>query len=121
MPDPFAQLPVACTKWYDFCKWVLDRVEAFPKNQRFVLGTRVADAALEVMEELSQAAYAKGSEKLGHLDQANTRIASLRWLLRICKDRNLLSNRQFAHACTHLEECGRMVGGWRKQASGRQA
>lgn len=42
------ELPVVLTKWYDYTKWVLDRVEGLPKNQRFVLGTRLADAVLEV-------------------------------------------------------------------------
>jgi hypothetical protein len=46
MPAP--DLPIALAKWYDYVKWVLDRVDGFPKNQRFVLGTRLADAVLEV-------------------------------------------------------------------------
>ena len=66
-PNP--DLPIALAKWYDYTKWVLDRVEGLPKNQRFVLGTRLADAVLEVMEVLAEAAYARGrnlgSEKLG--------------------------------------------------------
>ena len=44
-------------EWYDDVKWVLDRVDGFPKNQRFVLGTRLADAVLEVMEVLAEATY----------------------------------------------------------------
>ncbi len=24
-------------KWYDYTKWLLERVDGFPKNQRFVL------------------------------------------------------------------------------------
>lgn len=42
-------------RWYDYVKWVLDRVDGLPKNQRFVLGTRLADAVLEVMEVLAEA------------------------------------------------------------------
>jgi len=37
-------LPIALAKWYDYTKWILDRVDGLPKNQRFVLGTRLADA-----------------------------------------------------------------------------
>ena len=33
-------------------KWVLDRVDGFPKNQRFVLGARLADGVLGVIEVL---------------------------------------------------------------------
>jgi len=36
---PREELPKALVKWYDYTKWVLDRVDGFPKNQRFVLGT----------------------------------------------------------------------------------
>ena len=31
--------PLVLVKWYDYTKWVLDRVDQFPKNQRWVLGT----------------------------------------------------------------------------------
>jgi len=39
-------------KWYEDTRWVLDRVDGFPKNQRFVLGTGLADAVDKVMELL---------------------------------------------------------------------
>ena len=106
MPAP--DLPIALAKWYDYVKWILDRVDGFPKNQRFVLGTRLADAVLEVMELLAKAQL---------LAKANRRIESVRWLVRITKDRNILSAAQFAFSCRSVEECGRMVGGWLKQAS----
>jgi hypothetical protein len=115
MPAP--DLPIALAKWYDYVKWVLDRVDGFPKNQRFVLGTRLADAVLEVMEVLAEATYARGPAKAELLAKANRRIESVRWLVRVCKDRNLVSTQQFAFSCRSVEECGRMVGGWLKQAT----
>jgi hypothetical protein len=45
---------------------------------------------LEVMEVLAEATCARGSEKANLLARANRRIESVRWLVRICKDRNLL-------------------------------
>jgi len=114
-------LPIALAKWYDYMKWVLDRVDGLPKNQRFVLGTRLADAVLEVMEVLAEATYARGTAKAPLLAKANRRIEGVRWLVRICKDRNLLSATQFAFSCRSVEECGRMVGGWLKQAVGKES
>ena len=35
--------PVVLVKWYRVVSWMLDRVDAFPKNQRFVFGQRLAD------------------------------------------------------------------------------
>ena len=63
-------LPISLAKWYDYTKWVMDRVDGLPKNQCFVLGTRLADAVLEVMEVLAEAAYARGSEKANLLARA---------------------------------------------------
>ena len=36
-----AESPVVLVKWYDLVKWFLERVDSFPKNQRFVLGQRM--------------------------------------------------------------------------------
>ena len=115
------ELPKALATWYDYTKWVLDRVDGFPKNHRFVLGTRLADAVVDVMELLAEAAYARGLAKADLLDRANRRIESVRWLVRIVKDRNVISARQFAFSAKALEECGRMVGGWLKQSRARSA
>ena len=111
VPQGGAQ-PAVIGKWYDYTRWVLDRIDQFPKNQRFVLGTRLADAAVEVLEILSEAEYARGNQKRELLDRANRRIQTVRWLVRLIADRNLISKRQFAHSARSLEECGRMVGGW---------
>ena len=42
--------PVVLVKWYRVVSWMLDRVDAFPKNQRFVVGQRLADRAIENYE-----------------------------------------------------------------------
>jgi hypothetical protein len=35
--------PILLVKWYDVTKWLLERVESFPKNQRFIFGHRIAE------------------------------------------------------------------------------
>ena len=49
--------PVLLVKWYDVTKWLLGRVDSFPKNQRFIFGQRIADRTLNVLEVLVEAAY----------------------------------------------------------------
>ncbi len=102
-------------KWYDWLKWLLERVDSFPKNQRFIFGTRLADRAIGILELLVEATY--GSEKQSLLMQANREIEVLRWLVRLAKDRKLLTERQYLFGCKGLAECGRMVGGWLKQST----
>ena len=35
-----ADLPVVLVKWYEYLKWLIDRIDQFPKNQRYLLGQR---------------------------------------------------------------------------------
>ena len=115
------ELPILLAKWYDYTQWVLDRVDGFPKNQRFVLGTRLADGVLQVMELLAEASYARAASKSALLLGANRRLESVKWLVRLTKDRNLLSARQFSFSAAALEECGRMLGGWIRSSGSSQA
>lgn len=112
--------PEVLVKWYDYTKWVLERVDGFPKNERFVLSIRLADAAVKVLELLGEAAYSGRERKRELLEEANRKIEVVRWLVRLCMDRNLISDRQFLFSAKGLEECGRMVGGWARLPKCRQ-
>jgi len=110
--------PVLLVKWYDVTSWLLDRVDSFPKNQRFVLGQRVADRVLNILEALVEATYS--ARKADLLAGVNRNIDVLRWLVRMATDRKVLTRRQYDHCCMSLNECGRMVGGWAKQAATKE-
>ena len=113
-----AESPVVLIKWYDVVKWLLERVDSFPKNQRFVFGQRLADRAIDVLELLVEAAYSPRKADL--LSRANRQIEVLRWLVRLAKDRDLFTMRQYGFACKGLTECGRMLGGWLKQSAAKE-
>ena len=110
-------LPVVLVKWYEYLKWLMERIDQFPKNQRYLLGQRLADAALDILELLVDASYAR--QKSSQLEKANRKMEVLRWLVRLAKDRNLLSSRQFEFSSRSLTECGKMVGGWLKSTRRR--
>lgn len=111
MPRPI-EPPIVLVKWYDLTKWLLARVESFPKNQRFVFGQRLTDRTLGVLETLVEASYSPaGRHKAELLARANRDLEVLRWLLRLAKERTLLTPRQYRFVCLALEECGRMLGG----------
>lgn len=116
--DEKTDAPVVLIKWYDWVKWVLQRVDSFPKNQRFVFGQRLADRAIDVLELLVEAAYS--AHKADLLARANRQIEVLRWLVRLAKEQELLTMRQYGFACKGLTECGRMVGGWLKQSAAKE-
>ena len=110
---PRTQPPVVLVTWYDTAKWLLERVDSFPKNQRFIFGQRISGDALDILELLVEAAYSRDKVRL--LEDANRKLETLRWLLRMATDRKVLTGRQYQYACEHLDETGRMVGGWLRQ------
>lgn len=111
MKPPGTDLPIVVTKWYAYAKWLLERVESFPKSQRFILGQRLANHAMDVLELLVKASYAR-ENKNDLLREANEGIEMTRWVLRMAHDRKLLAPKQFEFSAVALNACGRMVGGW---------
>jgi hypothetical protein len=73
---------------------------------------------MNILEVLVEAAYSHRKADL--LARANRDIEILRWLVRMATDRKVLTPRQYEHCCLSLTECGRMVGGWWKQATTKE-
>jgi hypothetical protein len=69
MKAPTNDAPLVLSKWYAYAKWVLERVDSFPKDQRFILGQRLANHVMDVLETLVKATYAK--DKTALLVKAN--------------------------------------------------
>ena len=87
-------------RWYDHTKWLLERVDSFPTNQRFIFGTRLADTTLDIMELLIEASYTRHKANLLH--RANVKLEQLRWLTRLAKDRKLITPRQYEYSAEQL-------------------
>jgi len=105
-------------KTYDLLLWLIPRTTKFPREQRFVLGKAVQETALRFQETLIEAALSKGRERRRMLARADVDLTKLRFYLRLCQDLDLITLRQYRHGAEMLVEIGRLLGGWRKKASG---
>jgi hypothetical protein len=101
-------------RWYQTLDVILSAVERFPRQARFSLASRIADAALETMTLIVEAIYTRNRLKL--LDRINLLLEQQRVLFRMAGDRRYLSVKQHAHIAAALDETGRMVGGWRNSS-----
>ncbi|MBI2876701.1 MAG: diversity-generating retroelement protein Avd [Candidatus Tectomicrobia bacterium] len=114
------------TQTYDLVMWLLPQVSKFPRDYRFVLGDRIINGALDILELLVEASYERdkrelpGSSPGQALRRANLRLERLRYLVRVSKDLNLLSLRRYEYAAREINEVGTLLGGWIKQQQGRQ-
>jgi hypothetical protein len=114
-----AQTPQIISKFYDFMMWFMDRTRRFPRNYRVTLTRWIEDQLWSILDLLIEAAYTR--HKLPLLEQSNLRLQKLRFLTRICKDRQCLSLNQYEYAARLINEIGTELGGWIKQQQARQA
>ena len=111
-PKTLTDSAVVVERAYEFNLWLLRKVERFPRSFRFSVGDRIVARALDVVEGLTAAAWAR--EKRVPLERALSDINGLRILLRTATDLGLLKDNAPEFVATKLEEIGRMAGAWRK-------
>ena len=102
----------ALTKTYDLIAWMVPTLEKFPKSQRFLLGDRIQSALLDILEHLIRAAYSKKKEN--DLREANLKLETVRYLVRLAKDLKYLSIRRYEFASRSIDGIGSEIGGWLK-------
>lgn len=106
-----APLYVRC---YDLAHHVLGLCARFPKSQRFVLATRLQDASMDLLEDVTLALLQRRSRRQ-RLSRADESLVRLRLATRLSRELSLLSERQALRLHTDLDEIGRMLGGWQRR------
>ncbi len=97
-------------RWEKFLLWQMVLTEKFPKRVRFTLSTRIDNMALDILEQIIEAAYTK--DRLDILKRANLMIEKMRVIFRVCHKQRHMSNRSYEYAVKELYEIGGMLGGW---------
>ena len=97
---------------YQLLTWLIPTVDNFPRKQKFVLGDRIENVALDVLDNLITATFTKSRETA--LAAANLGLDRLRFLIRLSQDLRLIDMKRYEFACRGLDDIGRMIGGWKK-------
>lgn len=104
---------------YDFILWFSGKINAFPKKFKFTLGDRITVTQLDILEQLIEARFNR-KRREHYLRQANVNIEKLRYLVRLSKDLQCMSLKEYEHAARKLQEIGSMVGGWEKYSKEKE-
>ena len=116
MADNARRTGPALEAHYQFLQWLIPTVEKFPRSQKFMLGDRIQETALYVLEALIEATYTR--DRRGHLARANLGLEKLRFFFRLASDLHYLDARRYEYAARALDETGRLIGGWLKSEVG---
>lgn len=110
--DSKKDLPIFI-KWMDFLKWLLVTLDSFPKKARFNFSDRLTNLSLQIVEDLVEARYSRSKGTV--LRRANMNLEKIRILMRICFELRFFSRKSYEHSSLHINEVGKMLGGWMKQ------
>ena len=104
---------------YRFILWLVPVVTGFPRSQKFVLGDRMQQVAMDVLEALIEATYTR--RRVSALSRANLGVEKLRFFVRLARDLRCLDLRRYEYAARRLDETGRRIGAWTKVHRSREA
>lgn len=99
-------------KVYDLIKELYRDCNNFPKSQRFILGQRIENTAVNILEGIVVANSEE--KKLNSLLKVSVEIEKMRIFLRLSKDLAFLAFKRYEILTAKLDEIGRMCGGWLK-------
>ena len=86
----------------------------FPKKDRYTLGQRCEEHILQVLEGVMLAAQTGRADKLPILESVSNKLDILKVFIRLANDLDVLSDNRYILCQNHIQEIGKMLGGWIK-------
>ena len=80
------------------------------------MAKRIEEAVLNFYDLLLRAIKSEEDRK-NILSEASFELECLKHYLRLCKDLNVLSIKQYEYSSKEIVEIGRLLGGWMKKVS----
>lgn len=105
-------LPKVVQDTHNCLKWLIPKLDQFPRSRRFTLGERLENNLLEVLELLTEAAYSRNNRL--QLQAANRKLASARHLWRLAYELKAVSHKGYSYGSGLLVEVGQQIGGWQR-------
>lgn len=84
----------------------------FPKKSRYTLGEKIGSLFIDTIELLFIASYLNKEQKLPYLQRASGKLSLLKFFLQITWELKVLDNKKYITLSKHLDEIGKMLGGW---------
>jgi 23S rRNA-intervening sequence protein len=104
-------------KVYEFHKLLHSYYGKIPKTQRYTLWQRCENISLSLLEQLIATSHLQGIERVQVLHTISHNVDLLKVLIRLAQETKTITPQQYLALQTHLQEIGKMVGGWLKSVA----
>ena len=99
---------------YDLLDAITDLAKNMPRDFKASIGGKLRDECVEIVVLIFRANTAQ--EKAPHLSTLIERLQVAELLLRLSRDKRLISTGQYAKAIELTNSVGKQAGGWRRSA-----
>jgi len=86
----------------------------FPKAHRYILGGKIEDYFLGLLENIFISIYLPTESKIPKLIIAISKLDGVKFFLQIAWENKCLKDDRYLNLSEKLEEIGKMLGGWKK-------
>ena len=107
------QLPIYKVA-YDLLDVITDLAKNMPRDFKVSIGGKLRDECVEIVVLIFRANVAR--DKVGHIGTLIERLQVAELLLRLSRDKRLISIGQYAKAIELTISIGKQAGGWRRSA-----
>lgn len=115
MPINIPALPqhvLLFTRLYDFLCLYHKHSRKFPKFDRYTIAKEIFSLLLSALVKVMESEYLVGVRKRVALETASPLIDSVKILLRLCRNIEVIDERAYLMMETEIHEIGKMLGGW---------
>ena len=102
-------------KIYDFYKLYYQFIDHLPQKTRTVLGKKIEDLILKLLQFISKARFVHGQEKLNLLNKMSDDLDFLKTLFRLAFEIKAIDQEKYFLFEEKLQEMGWMLGSWIKE------
>jgi hypothetical protein len=99
---------------YDLLDVVTDLVKNMPRDFKQSIGGKISQECIEIVVLIFRANCAR--DKSPHLGELIERLQVAELLLRLARDKRLISTSQYAKAIELTNSAGKQANGWRRSA-----
>ena len=111
------QYPPIVERYYEFCRWLLPKVSKFQKDQKYILGARLQNTALDGLENIVSAAISEKSKKQDFIEKAILQLEHVRFFLRLSVQGMLLTPKSYLYGSELVLNVLKMLSGWKKSVA----
>ena len=104
-------------KCEDMIKYAYIALRQFPKSEKFTLAAEIKTSMFKILGLIIRCN--KSRNKQSYLYDIDVELDVLRSMVRLAHDLKFLPFKKYEVWSRHLDELGRMLGGWMKYVRGR--